>query len=403
MPWQAEGNCERGLVTFIRSIYFEGVDALSECTQPIIWVADSQQLQALCRQWLTLPWLAMDTEFMRTDTFYPVPALIQVNDGEANYLLDPVAIGDMSSLSEVVCAPQVQKVFHACSEDLEVFQVLLKCLPVNLLDTQIAAAFCGYGYSVGYANLVNAALQVQLPKGETRSNWLQRPLTEAQQQYAALDVEYLHRLTLVLKAQLHTLQREQWVEDECAQLVPNFIESQKLSNAGQRFRGAWRLNQRQLAALMELAAWRDQTAQTQNIVRNHVVRDKSLYTIAELLPDHISQLRKVPELPEKIIRRYGERIMERLDAVRQIPEQQLPVRLPRPPSSAQQAHISTMRDALAELAEELKIAPEYLARRRDFEFIIRALSEGRSDDDIFPSSLDGWRAELVKPRLQNIL
>lgn len=371
--------------------------------QPIVWVADSRQLQALCEQWLTLPWLAMDTEFMRTDTFYPVPALIQVNDGENNYLLDPLAIGDISPLAQVMRAPQVQKVLHACSEDLEVFQILLKCLPVNLLDTQIAAAFCGYGYSVGYANLVNAVLEIQLPKDETRSNWLQRPLTDAQQRYAALDVEYLHLVTVKLKAQLQTLQREAWVADECGQLVSNFIEGQKLSNASQRFRGAWRLNQRQLAALMELAAWRDQTAQTQNIVRNHVVRDKSLFAIAELLPTHISQLRKVPELPDKIIRRYGERIIELLDGVRAIAEQELPARLPRPPSSAQQAQINKMREALAELALELKVAPEYLARRRDFEFIMRALQEGHTGDQVFPPGIDGWRAELVKPCLQKLL
>ncbi len=376
---------------------------MSECTQPIVWVADSRQLQALCEQWLTLPWLAVDTEFMRTDTFYPVPALIQVNDGHSNYLLDPLAIGDLAPLAQVMLSPDVQKVLHACSEDLEVFQILLKCLPVNLLDTQIAAAFCGYGYSVGYANLVNAVLQIQLPKDETRSNWLQRPLTEAQQRYAALDVEYLHRLTVNLKTQLHTLQREQWVAEECGLMVPNFLEGQKLNNASHRFRGAWRLNQRQLAALIELAAWRDQTAQTQNIVRNHVVRDKSLFAIAEMLPDHISQLRKVPELPEKIIRRYGERIIERLDAVRAIAERELPARLPRPPSSAQQSHINTMREALAELAVELKVAPEYLARRRDFEFIMRALQEGRTGDDVFPPGIDGWRAELVKPCLQKLL
>src|SRR5690606_5114128 len=217
----------------------------------------------------------LDTEFMRTNTFYPVPALVQVNDGQANYLIDPQAIENLSPLAQIISAPQVQKVLHACSEDLEVFQVLLKCLPVNLLDTQIAAAFCGYGYSVGYANLVSAVLDIQLPKSETRSNWLQRPLTDAQQNYAALDVEYLHRLTVDLKGQLQTLEREQWVEDECKQLTVNYLEGQKLSNASLRFRGAWRLNQRQLAALMELAAWRDQTAQTHNIVRNHVVRDKS--------------------------------------------------------------------------------------------------------------------------------
>lgn len=376
---------------------------MSDCTQPIVWVADSDHLHRLCEQWQALPWLALDTEFMRTDTFYPQPALVQVNDGQASYLLDPRSIDDFSSFGRIMVSPSVQKVLHACSEDLEVFQVLLQCLPVNLLDTQIAAAFCGYGYSIGYANLVNAVLQTRLPKDETRSNWLQRPLTEAQQRYAALDVEYLHRLAVHLKQQLQTLQRESWVADESNLLINNFLESQKLSNASQRFRGAWRLNQWQLAALMELAAWRDQTAQSRDVVRSHVVRDKSLFAIAELLPSDISQLRKIPELGDKSLRRYGEQIIEIVAAVRAMPEADLPQRLPRPPSSAQQARINTMRDALVELSAELKVAPEYLARRRDFEFMMRALHEGRSGDQIFPPGFDGWRAELVKPYLQKLL
>lgn len=379
------------------------VPAVVECSQPIIWVAESAQLRTLCEQWLKLPWLALDTEFMRTDTFYPVPALVQVNDGTASYLLDPQAFDDLAPLRNLLSSPDVQKVLHSCSEDLEVFQILLGCLPVNLLDTQVAAAFCGYGYSVGYANLVRAVLGVQLPKDETRSNWLQRPLTESQRLYAALDVEYLHQLTLRLKAQLAETGREVWVRDECDHIIAAFIEGQKLANASSRFRGAWRLNQRQLAALMELAAWRDQTAQNQNIVRSHVLRDKSIFAIAETLPTHISQLRKVPELSDKLIRRHGERIIEMLDQVRSVREEDLPPRLPRPPGTAQQALINEMREALAQVAEELKIAPEYLARRKDFEFIMRAAQAGKTGDEVFPENLSGWRAEFVKPCLQKFL
>lgn len=376
---------------------------LAQTRQPLVWVASDLEVRELCGRWLTLPWLAVDTEFMRTDTFYPQPALLQVNDGEANYLLDPLALRDLSPMAEVMRAPQVQKVLHACSEDLEVFHRLLGCLPENLLDTQIAAAFCGYGFSLGYANLVNAVLGVQLPKDETRSNWLQRPLTRAQQSYAALDVEYLHELTLALKRQLADLGREAWVLEESGQLRAAFYESQKIANASQRFKGAWRLNPRQLAVLMELAAWRDKTAQAEDRVRGHIVRDKSLYAIAELLPSHISQLRKVPEMPEKIIRRYGERIMEMVHLVQALPEGDLPPAPPRPPGTAQQNLINQMREQLAAAGQEMKIAPEFLARRKDLEFISRARHEGLSGDDLFPPSLKGWRAEIVKPCLRKLL
>jgi ribonuclease D len=377
--------------------------SLGETRQPLIWVAQDPQLRDLCNRWLALPWLAVDTEFMRTDTFYPLPALIQINDGAANYLIDPLVLRDLSPLADLMRAPSVQKVLHACSEDLEVFHRLLGCLPENLLDTQIAAAFCGYGFSLGYASLVSAVMGVQIPKDETRSNWLQRPLTQAQQRYAALDVEYLYELTLVLKRQLAELGREDWVVDEGRQLRLAFIESQSSANASQRFKGAWRLDPRQLAVLMELAAWRDKTAQTENRVRGHIVRDKSLFAIAELLPSHISQLRKVPEMSEKIIRRYGEQIIEMIQLMQQLPEAELPQCLPRPPGTAQQNQINLMRERLAGVGQELKIAPEYLARRRDLEHIIRAQQNGLSGDDLFPESIAGWRAEIVKPCLRKIL
>lgn len=380
-----------------------GADFAIKTQCPIRWVVDSQELANLCQQWSALPWLAVDTEFMRTSTFYPEPALIQLFDGEANYLLDPVAGHDLMPLRALMLNENVQKVMHACSEDLEVFQVLLKCLPVNVLDTQIAAAFCGYGYSVGYANLVKAVLGVDLPKAETRSNWLQRPLTEAQQEYAALDVEYLHELTHVLKQQLASNGREEWVKEECEQLMVSFLEGQKLSNASLRFKGAWRLNQRQLAALMELAVWRDKTAQDNNVVRSYVIRDKSLYAIAEMLPTHISQLRKVPEMSDKTIRRYGDTLIELVENALNIEPSVLPARLPRPPSSAQQAHIQTMREALAQVAEAHGIALEYLVRRKDFEFMMRARQEGKTGDAVFPASFNGWRAEFVKPHLRAFL
>jgi ribonuclease D len=377
--------------------------ALTGTRQPLIGVDRDSQLRELCDHWLTLPWLALDTEFMRTDTFYPKPALVQIHDGEANYLIDPLALQDVSPLAELMRAPQVQKVLHACSEDLEVFQRLLGCLPENLLDTQVAAAFCGYAFSMGYANLVAAVLGVQLPKDETRSNWLQRPLTAAQQQYAALDVEYLYQLTQVLKRQLAELGREDWAVEESGQLKVAFLESQKIANASQRFKGAWRLNRRQLAALMELAAWRDRTAQEQDRVRGHIVRDNSLYAIAEMLPSHISQLRKVPEMSEKAIRRYGDHIIDRIELIQSLPEADLPQSLPRPPGTAQQNLIGRMREQLGALGQEVKIAPELLARRRDLEHIARVKQEGRSGEDLFPNSFGGWRGEIVKPCLRKIL
>jgi ribonuclease D len=371
--------------------------------QPIIWLTSDDQIKAYCEKWLRLDWIVLDTEFMRTDTFYPIPALIQINDGNANYLIDPLEVKNLASFRDVLLAENVQKVLHSCSEDLEVFQSLVDCVPQNIFDTQIAAAFCGYGFSKGYGNLVNAILNIHLPKDETRSDWLRRPLSDAQQQYAALDVEYLYLVAQQLKTQLTEHDRQSWVTDECAQLVENFLENQDSSNALQRFRSAWRLNSRQLFVLANLASWRDQLAQTNNRVRSQIVADKDLYAIAEVMPSHVSQLRQVTEMPEKSIRQLGEQIIEIILDLRKVPDSELPQRLPRPPSGAQQSLITRMRDQMTLLGEQLKIAPEYLARRKDYEFIVRAQQEGKIGDDLFPCAFSGWRAEWVKPVLQKFL
>lgn len=376
---------------------------MSITRQAIVWVDQQNEFERLCQHWRGCSMLAVDTEFMRTNTFYPQPALVQVNDGSANYLIDPLQLNDFAPFAEVMTAAGVQKVLHSCSEDLDVFFTLLRCLPVNLLDTQVAAAFCGYGFSLGYSNLVQAVLGVELPKGETRSNWLQRPLTEAQKVYAALDVEYLYTLANILNQQLAERGRKPWVEEESALLINNYQEGQNPDNALARFKGAWRLDPRQLAVLAVLAQWRDEQAQARDVPRGYVLKDKSVYGIAEILPEHIGQLRKVPELADKTIRRYGQKVIDLVAEVLPMAEADLPPRMLRPPSVKQQELIKKMREKLIDVAQHNQIAPEYLARKKDYEFIARALAEGKNGDEIFPPSLDGWRAALVKPEIKSIL
>ena len=171
--------------------------------QPIRHIKDNDTLNNYCKSWLQCRLLAVDTEFMRVDTYFPIASVIQINDGKANYLIDPLEISDWSHFTEVMISPDIIKALHACSEDLDVFNNLLGVLPVKLFDTQIAAALLGLGASVGYGNLVNECLDVILPKGETRSNWLARPLSEAQVNYAALDVDYLYELAMLLEKQLN--------------------------------------------------------------------------------------------------------------------------------------------------------------------------------------------------------
>ena len=170
---------------------------LEQAAASPVRIDDSATLANYCQQWLKQPLIALDTEFMRTETFYPIPGLIQVADEHQCYLIDPLQVDDMSPLVELLRAPEVLKVLHAGNEDIELFRHSYGVIPAPLFDTQIGAAFVGWGFSMGLQRLVAHALDVELGKGETTSDWLQRPLTPEQEHYAALDVAYLPVLALM--------------------------------------------------------------------------------------------------------------------------------------------------------------------------------------------------------------
>ena len=187
----------------------------------IHWITDEAALALHCDDWLHLPFVALDTEFVRVDTFYPQAGLLQVCAAGRVYLIDPLLIHDWSALAEVLRAPAVVKVLHSCSEDLEVLSRLTGSLPAPLFDTQLAAGYLNLGFSMGYSRLVQAVLGIELPKGETRSDWLQRPLSETQLSYAAEDALHLAEVYEALDARLSEEKRA-WVLEDGAELLLAF-------------------------------------------------------------------------------------------------------------------------------------------------------------------------------------
>lgn len=295
----------------------------------IQWIRDDASLAQQCREWRTQPYLALDTEFMRVDTFYPAAGLVQVGDGRQEWLIDPLLIQDWSPFAELLEDERVVKVLHACSEDLEVFLRLTGSLPVPLFDTQLAAAYLGMAHSMGYSKLVKEVLDIDLPKDETRSDWLQRPLTEMQMRYAADDVQHLAQVYLALDARLSEEKRA-WLLEDGAELVANLCRESDPREAYREVKLGWRLRPQQLAVLRELCAWREEQARLRNRPRNHVLRERTLWPLARLLPKNKTDLAAIEDMHPRTVRQDGDFLIELIAQAARLPQSEWPEALPEP-------------------------------------------------------------------------
>ena len=266
----------------------------------IHWILDDASLARHCTDWRRLPFVALDTEFMRVDTFYPIAGLVQVGDGERAFLIDPLEIRDWSPFADLLEDPNVVKVLHACSEDLEVFLRLTGSLPVPLFDTQLAAGYLNLGFSMGYSRLVQAVLDIELPKGETRSDWLQRPLSPTQISYAAEDAQHLAEVYRVLQPRL-SADKQAWVLEDGAELVANLRREIDPDEAYREAKLAWKLSRQQLAVLRALCAWRERQARERNQPRNRIIREHSLWPLARTQPDNLVDLARIEEMHLSLI------------------------------------------------------------------------------------------------------
>lgn len=340
--------------------------------------------------------IAVDTEFMRTDTFYPILGLIQIFDGQQCWLIDPVALESLDELGAVFSNPAIIKVFHSCSEDLEVLQHVMGVLPQPLFDTQIAAALSGFGFSRGYAALVDDMLGLHVPKGETRSDWLQRPLSEAQLGYAASDVYYLLPVYHLLVAALKKLDRTMWMVEEMAALVERSIQTDETADYYRKVKGAWKLETKGLLVLQKLCQWRELEARQRNRPRNRLIADRTLLDIAISQPTNKQSLGNIEGVFPGFLRRYGDKLLSLIDQVqcdhvsnsRPLP----PLDTPLPKAARDLA--KTLRTVANECAEARNLPVEMLVRKRDLEELVRsAVVTGKPS--LSSTLCEGWRYQLI--------
>jgi len=337
--------------------------------------------------------IAVDTEFVRRTTFYPRPGLLQLSAGNGEFLVDLVALPEPAALRELFRAALPLKVMHSCSEDLEVLKRLFGDVPGSLVDTQVAAAMLGHPLQTSYQKLLKGVLGIDVPKDETQSDWTARPLSEAQLDYAALDVRHLLPAWEALRAQLEQRGRMAWLQEDCARLL---AEAAREAAPEEYYRGignAWKLRRKALAVLAALARWREVTARQVDKPRAHVVPDQVLWNIAQRQPQNLQQLRAIPELHPMSLRRHGDALLRIVaEAESAAPVAALPAPLPR----ESKAVLSALRDVAAAVATEQGVAPEVLVRRRYLEALVERLRAGVA---VLPPALEGWRRPVVGERL----
>ena len=256
--------------------------------------------------------VALDTEFIWERTFYPRLGLIQLAlSDEECYLIDPLAIEDLSPLGKLLANEKTVKIIHDAPQDLAILSRATRSIPVNIFDTRLAAGFSGLSATISLANLVSALLEIDLPKTQTRTNWLHRPLDEQQVSYALDDVRYLRALRILLLTRIVVPEIKRWLQDELNNL--NNPESYMGPGDYQRFqriRGVTGLDRNGLSVIRELAAWREQEARHLNRPRGHILTDKNLLDLTRSGICTDEELSRAKVLPAKKIKRYGAAIIK---------------------------------------------------------------------------------------------
>ena len=367
-------------------------------------IESDEALQRVLAQGAGSEAVIVDTEFMRRNTFYPQVALVQLcfaregADSDTAWLIDPLTIQDTTPLVTLFTDPAVVKVLHSASEDMEVFQKWLGVLPQPLFDTQRAAAMVGRGFGMGYRALVHEICDIDLPKGETRSDWLQRPLTESQCEYAALDVTWLLPVWRELHKQCEQQGKQNWVladgRDAMGALGTAVIDYHK------RIKTAWKLNPRQLGSLAAICDWREQTARRRDKPRSWIIDDKACLGLAQQDPQNWAELKAGVDLPPPALRRYGDDLLAVLAAQRGVPEDDLPQALPGPLNAGQRDQVKKLKARARTIAEELAMAPEVLLQARDYELLLREATGVASS---VPVHWQGWRSDIVIEPLRRLL
>lgn len=361
-----------------------------------MFVTTYDDLKAFCERAKASDILAVDTEFLRERTYHPRLCLIQLSISESDIVaVDPLAIADLSPLVALFEDRSITKIFHACSQDLEVIDATLGCVPAPIFDTQVAASFLGYRMQLGYGALVEAYEGVHLAKAESLTDWSRRPLDPEQLIYAEDDVRYLPKIYRTMLNQLVEQDRLSWVMPEMQALLLPERYKHEATDAYMHLKRAGTLTRIQLAVAREVCAWREKTAEHRDIPRKWVLSDEVVIEICKRSPKDAQRLHRIRGA-EQLSERDTEAILNAVVRGKACKPEQLPkiVRHSRP-SPEQESVLDLMYAMLRIISEKSGVATQLIATRDEL-FAFMQNEKGSSLSE-------GWRYELAGKKLEALL
>lgn len=352
-------------------------------------ITDTRALADLCERLAGAPYVTVDTEFLREKTFWPILCLIQVAAPDEEHIVDPLADGlDLAPFWALMADRNVLKVFHAARQDVEIVHHLAGIVPEPMFDTQVAAAVCGYGESVGYGQLVAQTTKGRIDKTSQFTDWSRRPLSKKQLDYALSDVTWLREVYERLRDELAAKGRTGWLEEEMATLSDPATYDVAPEDAWKRLKMRAR-KPRELEVLKHIARWREEQARGRDVPRSRVLKDDALYEIATQQPEtkaELAGLRAVPGGFENS--RHAGGLLEAVAEGMAAPEDDLP-RLPkrRAPSEAVTSALELLKVLLRIVAERESVGARVIASSDDLAAIA-------ADDEADVLALQGWRRKM---------
>lgn len=360
-------------------------------------IDDDSQLKAFVKRCCTSPYMAIDTEFLREKTYYARLCLIQVAiEGEVA-IIDPFAIKDITLLNDALTSPDVVKIFHASSQDIEILYHETSVVPRPVFDTQIAAALLGKSQQASYSSLVSSYCSVNLPKKDSFTDWSQRPLKDSQIRYAADDVVYLPQIYYDMVEVLNEKNRLHWLDEAFEEISSPEKYEIKPEERYRKLRRVNQLNAQQMAAAREFAAWRELKAQKINVPRKWIVSDEQIVEACRREARTIDELFMVRGMRESLRAEDARQAVACIKKGLSCPKEQLPQVHEKPKNEHNVDIVVDLMNAVVHLrARENHIAPQTLAPQAE----LMKLARGHDDEC---ELLKGWRYKVIGKELKELL